>query len=232
MLSIISRKIRNRWKKLWFRPIHVFVFHQVSKSFDPSTMWECDWTELERFKQNIVSLQKDYRFISIYNAKGKLQKDKFRFRHYAVLTCDDGWESVLSVLPWLHEQKIPITLFLNPASVLALETRERGMNKLLNENQIAGISQKYDNVTIASHGWNHANCAKQSDDEFQNSVNKSEEYLSRLQSYIPYFAYPCGNHLHQQDTYLLQKGIIPVLCDGAMNYQWDNAIHRECIDGM
>ena len=232
MLSTISRKIQNRWKKLLFRPVRVFVFHQVSREFDPSTMWECDWTELERFKQNIISLQRKYHFISISEAKDRLLRDKFRLRHYAVLTCDDGWESILSILPWLKEQNIPITLFLNPTSVLAIETREKGMNKLLNEQQIVSLVREYDNITIASHGWNHANCSKQSENEFKTSVDKAEEYLSQLSGYIPFFAYPCGNHLQQQDMCLLQKGIIPVYCDGTVNYRWDSAIHRECIDGL
>lgn len=225
-------KIKNRWKKLLFRPIRVFVFHQVSRSFDPSTMWACDWTEIEHFKQKIRSLQNDYQFISIGQAKDKLQKDCFRFRRFAVLTCDDGWESILSILPWLSEQNIPITLFLNPANVLALETREHGMDRLLRESQLLNLLQTCNNITIASHGWNHANCTTLTEIEFQSSVIKSEEYLSHYPNYIPFFAYPCGNHLASQDGYLEQKNLIPVYCDGAKNYRWDKVIHRECIDGL
>lgn len=228
----IAHKIKNGWKKLCFRPIRVFVFHQVSAVFDASTMWECDWTEVTQFQRNILFLKREYQFITLQEATAKLQNDRFRLRKYAVLTCDDGWESILSILQWLSEQHIPITLFLNPTSIKGIECREKGMNKLLTEQMIFSLVHKYDNITIGSHGWNHDDCIRQTDQQFQISVTKSEEYLSTFHSYIPFFAYPCGRHTAFQDYFLCSKSMIPVYCDGAINYRWEKCVHRECIDGI
>lgn len=46
----IIEKIVRKWTKLRFAPIRVFCFHQTSAIFDPSTMIDGDWTEIEQFK--------------------------------------------------------------------------------------------------------------------------------------------------------------------------------------
>ena len=84
----------------WFlRPIHIYVFHNVSDVHDELLCGIDDWTQTEQFKQNIEKLEQQYTFISISEAYHKLKHDWFRFHNYAVLTTDDGLASVLNVIP-------------------------------------------------------------------------------------------------------------------------------------
>lgn len=136
-MSKVIDKITRKLLKLRFQPIRVFVFHQVSASFDPSTMWSCDWTEIEQFKRNILKLKSEYTFVSLPEAYEKLKKDKFRVRKYAVLTADDGWASVINVVPWLAEQKISVTLFLNPQYLDGIHHQERETEKLLTNKMLS-----------------------------------------------------------------------------------------------
>ena len=116
MMSIINKwaKIQRRWAKIRLQPIRVFCIHHVSDGYNPLTMWKCDWTQTEQFKWNILRLkQQGYIFISLTEAHVKLKQDWLRCKKYAVLTVDDGYKSILNILPWLEEQHIPITLFIN-----------------------------------------------------------------------------------------------------------------------
>ena len=107
-------KIRRKWTKLRLQPIRVVCFHQVSDEYNPLTMWECDWTQTELFKRNILNLKRQgVIFLSLSEAYDKLRHDWYRRKKYVALTADDGYKSILNILPWLEEQKIPITLFIN-----------------------------------------------------------------------------------------------------------------------
>lgn len=229
-LKTILHKINNRWTKLCFQPIRVFVFHQVSDTFDESTMWPCDWTQTEQFKRNILALKEQYTFISLTEAHEHLCKDKFRFHKYAVLTADDGWASLNNILLWLAEQQIPLTLFLNPGYFDGSLSRENGMNKLLHRKEIDNL-QTYPLLTIGSHGWTHQLVTEQSADEFRSSVLNSIQALQHYLNYVQFFAYPCGRHTADTDVYLHKLAHVPVYCDGAKNYNNPFVIHREPIDG-
>ena len=231
-IQVLLHRIKNKLTKLRLQPICVFCFHQVSEQFDSSTMWECDWTQIGLFKKNIIRLQKQYTFISLSEATEKLKHDKFRCKKYAVLTADDGWASLKNIIPWIVEQKIPITLFVNPAYLLGEETRENGMKQLLSTDELVEMhahGKPY--ISIASHGWNHQLTIEQSDHEFVMNIEKSMKYLSQIDGFIPYFAYPCGIRKAGQDIYLKKRGILPVYCDGQKNYNNGECIHREPIDG-
>lgn len=228
----IWHKIVRKWSKLRLQSIRVFCFHQVSQTFDPTTMWECDWTQIDQFKCNILRLKEKYEFITLMDATDKLKHDIFRRKKYAVLTADDGWASLMNIIPWLVEQKIPITLFVNPAYLLGEEIREKGMDKLLTESELRDIYvTNLPYISIASHGWNHQLTIEQSAQEFASNVKKSKRYLSNIEGNIPYFAYPSGKRKTGQDEFLKKNGVIPVYCDGQKNYNFEGGIHREPIDG-
>lgn len=211
------------------RPIPVFVFHQVGKQFDESNMWECDWNDISSFQQRILKLKSEYQFITLSEAYEYIAHDRVRTKKYAVLTADDGYTSLHNILPWLAENKIPVTLFLNPAYLMEREVPGKGTALLENElNTLVLQCQPY--ITIASHGWTHAMCTSMSDKEFEHSVNRSIDYLQMRKEYVPFFAYPCGKHTSAQDEYLLSRNLIPVYCDGMKNYKDSHMIHRECID--
>jgi len=230
-LSEIWAKICRKWIKIRLQPIRVFCFHQVSETFDASTMYREDWTQIEQFKRNIERLKAYYTLISLEEAERKLKHDIVRGKKYAVITADDGWESVQNIIPWLAEQRIPVTLFVNPAYLKGEEVRENGKN-LLAADELKQMLNTYDLVTIASHGWNHTLCTEMNDDEFLESVARSQDFLKQYSRYLPFYAYPCGRHSGKQNAILCENGITPVYMDGMRNYVFDNVIHRELLDGL
>ena len=228
-MNELMRKIQRKWMKLRLQPIRVFCFHHVSETFDAEIMHECDWMQIDEFKSKMQAMRKDgVEFISLTKAKEHLINDKFRKAKYAVITFDDGWASIREIIPWLCEQQIPVTLFLNPAYIKGDEKREMGTSLTQEElEELLRVGKGL--ITIASHGWNHTLCTELSMNEFEESVNRSEDFLSQYSEYISFFAYPCGRKLRQQDDYLLSKSMIPVYMDGERNYCNIQAIHRELL---
>ncbi len=219
--------------KLRLQPIRVFCFHQVSEHFDASTMWECDWTQIDQFKQNILNLKEQYTFISLSDAEEKLKHDIFRLEKYAVLTADDGWASLQNIIPWLVENKVPITLFVNPAYLDGKHYQERETEKLLIEQDLKEWSAVYKQyVSIASHGWKHAKISELSIEQFEQGVLDSEKELAEIPSKVPYFAFAYGIFTMDSVKILRKYNLCPVLVDGGKNYRYDGYIHRECIDGL
>ena len=107
-------KIRRKLKKLFLQPIRVFCLHHVCEIYDSESMYPCDWMELVKFKQKINALRvQGCHFISLKEAYTHLKNDLFRKKKYVVLTFDDGYKSLTEILPWLEEQNIPVTLFIN-----------------------------------------------------------------------------------------------------------------------
>lgn len=212
------------------QPIRVFCFHHVSDTFDETTMHRGDWLQTDAFKHAIVKLQDEgYSFISLQEAHEKLKHDVFRFSKYAVLTADDGWGSLRNVLPWLNEQKIPVTLFLNPAYLDGKHFREHDTEKYLSWKDIKEMHDKYPLVTIGSHGWEHIDATKQTIDKFLESVRTANESLHLFPNFIPFYAYTWGRHTQTIDCLLREKHMTPVLIDDVMNYNNETIIQRELL---
>lgn len=220
-------KVRRRLTKLRLRPIRVFCFHQVSDVFEPDTMWECDWTQTEVFKKKILALKKKYTFIPLTEAYKHIANDRFRFKHYAALTADDGWTSVKNIIPWLADQQIPVTLFLNPLYMDGEHFRERQTERFLTEGDVKRITERYPNVSIGMHGWEHINVTKQNENDFRENVELSIQALKGFESFVPFFAYPWGRYNRMNKMVLREFGLIPVLMDGKKNYDDASSIHRE-----
>lgn len=229
---IFSRKKIQRFlTKLWLRPIKVFLFHQVSESFDERTMKIGDWTEIGRFKRKINTLRKEYHFISLPDAFIKLKKDVFRFRKYAVLTSDDGWASLTNILLWLDKESIPITLFVNPAYLDGMHFREKDTERYLLLGDLKAICSKYPLVSIGLHGWEHIRVTNLNETDFRDDLNKSLEVLMQLPNFIPFFGYPYGDYNEMNETVLKEYNLVPVLVDGGNNINNPTHIHRVLIDG-
>ncbi len=225
------QKVKHRLARMRLRPIPVFLFHQVSDVFEPETMWDIDWTQTDAFKRNILALRKKYTFIPLTEVKEHLARDRFRFRNYAALTSDDGWASLKSILPWLVENKIPVTLFLNPSCLDGNHHNSRKTDKLLTEEEVRQIVKEgAPYISIASHGWTHKSCTAMSMEEFKESAQKSEEALGRLPAKVPYYAFASGLYTSEQVAFLRASGLVPVFVDGMTNED-PASIHRYCIDG-
>lgn len=245
----IWTKIKRKWTKIRLRPIRVFCFHHVSDEYDPLTMWECDWTSTSMFMQSIENLRRHgYVFISLQQAQSHLKNDWFRFKKYAVLTADDGYKSILNILSWLEEQRIPITLFVNTKYLDGQSWSE------INEEQAKRAKQNVEmlsevcpklyltidefkkvaatpNVTIGMHGHEHLDATQESIVVFKRNVQLCQNALKDIPHTIPYFAYSWGRHNEAADKVLKEMNLIPVLVNGTDNYNNPDIIDRKAIDG-
>lgn len=223
-------KIQRKLLHLRLQPIRVFCFHQVSNEFDESYMHRVDWLQTDVFKSEIKNLQKQgYIFISLSEAFHRLQNDNFRLCKYAVLTADDGWASLRNILPWLNEQQIPVTLFLNPAYWDGKHFREKETERYLTSNEVEMLYDKYPLLTIGSHGWKHIDIKSQDIDELNNNILHCIAELGKMPNYIPFYAYPFGRHNRMGNSILKANGHIPVYLYGNMNYNNSNFIDRELL---
>ena len=228
-MKLIDR-IHHKLIKIRLQPIRVFCFHHVSNTFDESTMKKGDWLQTEKFKQAIEKLRGEgYVFVSLAEANEKLIHDVFRWRKYAVLTADDGWASICNILPWLNEQQIPITLFLNPAYLDGKHFRERETEQYLNETEVEQLYLHYPLVTIGSHGWMHVETITQTEEEFACSVKRSVDWLKGLNNYVPFFAFPYGRCKRNQRWVIKKKDLVPILLSGNPNYHDNEIIDRELL---
>jgi len=247
MLKKLLNKVKRRWIRLWYQPIRVFVFHHVSEERDVLVCQEPDWTKLDQFKRNIEYLSLDHTFISLAEACDKLQHDWFRFHKYAVLTTDDGLASVLNVLPWLEEKKIPLTLFINTRymagdklkpihmdwlSKLAPDADVKAIAKqmYLSKEQIFELSSPL--IEIGLHGHEHLDARSIAEIEFEQNIKQCEQQLRNHPRYVSAYAYPWGKSTDASLQYLLKQGIVPVVVDGSKNYVWSGYISRESIDNV
>jgi peptidoglycan/xylan/chitin deacetylase (PgdA/CDA1 family) len=224
-----TAKLKRRWTRLWIKPIRVFCFHQVSDVFDPDTMKECDWMQTEDFKKKILEFKQQYTFVSLEEAYSHIADDRCRLKRYAVLTADDGWASLKSILPWLEEQQVPVTLFLNPFYMDGAHFREMETERYLLESDIRSISDTYSGVSVGMHGWEHLDASKQSEDEFRKNVEQSIQALKGCKSFVPFFAYPWGRRNGMTDRVLKEFDVVPVLMDRMRNYNDASVIHRELL---
>lgn len=187
--------------------------------------------QTELFKKRILTLKKKYTFISLEEAYTHIANDRLRINNFAVLTSDDGWASLKNILPWLAEEKIPITLFLNPLYMDGLHFQSRDSEKFLTKEEVADLVERYKPfITVASHGWSHEDCLKMPMESFADSVCKSEEYLKDMKGIVPFYAFTFGRHTIKQLEFLKQQSLVPVLMDGMVNYDDASCIHRECVD--
>ena len=231
MIDKLLHRINRKLKKLRLQPIRVYCFHQTSKEFDASTMWECDWMQIDQFKRNILLMKEHYIFISLPEAYDKLRHDVFRRKKYAVLTADDGWASLKNIIPWLVEQEIPITLFVNPAYLDGKHFQARDTEKLLtlkDLNDLVVENPRY--ITIASHGHTHIDVNTLTMSEFCANVDKAENGLKNLHNKINFYAFTYGRCSAEHLSILKEKNLIPVMADGLKNYSNEGVIHRECLE--
>ena len=224
-ISEFIEKIKRKWLKLRLQPIHAFCLHHVCKHFDADTMYACDWMALDEFKRKINALQdQGYEFISLTEAYEHLQNDYIRRKKYAVLTFDDGYKSLLEVLPCLEEQQIPATLFINGKYLDGKSYRETPKEQYLTYDELFALTSPL--IEIGHHGWEHTAATEMTEEELLESLQKNIEILSAHLRYVPFWAYTWGRHTKSTDNCLLNSGIIPVLIEGNKNYKWIGIIDR------
>lgn len=227
-ISVFVHKVLRKLMKMRLQPIRVFCLHHVCEQFDADAMYACDWMALDAFKKKISELRNQgYQFISLTAAYEHLKKDMFRCQKYAVLTFDDGYKSLLEVLPWLEELQIPATLFINGKYLDGKSYRENPKEQYLTYDELFALTSPL--IEIGHHGWEHTAAPEMTDEDFFKFLQKNIKILSTHPRYIPFWAYTWGKHIESNDKCLLVNGIIPILIEGNKNYKWIGTIDREIL---
>ena len=227
-LSVFIHKVLRKWMKLRLEPIRVFCLHHVCEQFDSDAMYSCDWMALDDFKQKINVLRSQgYQFISLMAAYEHLKNDWFRRKKYAVLTFDDGYKSLKEVLPWLEEQQIPATLFINGKYLDGTSYRETPKEQYLTHDELFALTSPL--IEIGHHGWEHKSVKEIPEEELINSMHKNIEILSSHPRYVPFWAYTYGIHDKNSDIIIKHTNLIPILVTGSKNYRWKGNIDRELM---
>jgi peptidoglycan/xylan/chitin deacetylase (PgdA/CDA1 family) len=224
----IWTKIKRKWMKLRLQPIRVFCLHHVCEQFDAEAMHSCDWMSIDEFKSKVQAMRQNrVEFISLSKAHKHIANNRIRCKKYAVLTFDDGYASLKEILPWLFENKIPATLFINGKYLDGQSYRKNPKERYLTKEELFALTTPL--VEIGSHGWEHINANAMAVEEFVSSVQKNVELLSTHPRYIPFHAYTYGGHNYKVDFKLCEEHIIPVLIDGMKNYDDSKCIYRELL---
>lgn len=227
-ISEFIKKIQRKCMKIRLQPIRVFCLHHVCEQFDADAMYACDWMAFGEFKKKIDTMRNQgYEFISLIEAYNLLQNDYIRRKKYAVLTFDDGYKSLLEVLPWLEKQQIPATLFINGKYLDGISYREIPKEQYLTYDELFALTSPL--IEIGHHGWEHTAANTMTNNELLESLFKNENILSTHPRYIPFWAYTWGRHTMENDKVLLENLIIPVRIEGNKNYKWIGTIDREVL---
>lgn len=228
-LTEIRAKICRKWMKLRLQPIRVYCLHHVCAVFDAASMNRGDWMQIDEFKQKVQALRLDgVELISLAEAYRHTCEDRIRCKKYAVLTFDDGYASLKEILPWLEEQKIPATLFINGKYLDGKSYRKNPKEMYLTKEELWELTSPL--LEIGHHGWEHTRVTNMTNVDFEKSVEKNVSLLSEHLNYVPFWAYTYGNHTEESDEYLRLHGIVPVYIDGKKNFNDSTAVHRELID--
>lgn len=227
-LQELLHRIRHKLTKLRLQPIRVYCLHHVCAELDSDYMNRGDWMQIDEFKNKVIAMQQNgVEFISLTDAYNKIANNKFRNLKYVVLTFDDGYASLKEILPWLEEQHIPATLFINGKYLDGKSYRKNPKEQYLTKDELFALTSPY--IEIGSHGWEHTYATKMTEQEFQISVERSAQLLSAHPRYMPFYAYAYGNHNVATDDCLYEHNLLPVYIDGGMNYNEQSVIHRELL---
>lgn len=224
----IYAKIRRKLMHMRLQPIRVYCLHHVCATFDAESMNRGDWMQIDEFRQKVlVMLQDGVEFISLSEAYKHIGHDWLRCKKYAVLTFDDGYVSLKEILPWLEEQHISATLFINGKYLDGASYRKNPEERYLSKDELWDLTSPL--IEIGNHGWEHNHVPDMTDDEFAASVERNVSLLKNHQNYIPFWAYAYGEHTVATDEYLRAQHIVPVYIEGLKNYNEQDLIHRELL---
>ncbi len=214
--------------KLRLHPIRVFCLHHVCEKFDAESMNQGDWMQIDEFKSKVLALrQRGVKFIALTEAYKHICKDWLRCKKYVVLTFDDGYASLKEILPWLEEQQIPVTLFINGKYLDGKSYRKSPKEKYLTKEELFALTSPL--IEIGSHGWEHIRVTDMTDWEFRTSVEQNVSLLSTHPNYIPFWAYTYGTYTDFTENYLHNQHLVLLYVDGEKNYNDKLKLHRELL---
>ena len=221
-------RIHRKFLHFRLHPIRVFCLHHITAVFDEERMHECDWMPIDLFKKTILTIRRDgVKFISMQDAYRHICKDFVRLQKYAVLSFDDGYASLKEILPWLEEQNIPVTLFINGKYLDGKSYRDNRKEEYLTYDDL--FQNKSPLLEIGSHGWEHTDAMQMTEADFARHIQNNIDLLAQHPRFIPFHAYTWGLHSVLNDSFLVASHVIPVLMDGVKNYNDRKFIHRELL---
>lgn len=166
--------------------ISVIAYHSISESDDFYS------TNLSDFKDQIKKIRIKSKFISIAESLSVIDGRETK-GNKTVLTIDDGYEDILSILTFVKKNKIPVALFVL-ADATHVDKKEIGnSHKFLSANQIKSLRKQ--GWIIGCHSSTHRNFNKLSKKQIIEEVITSKKVLEKKLGFkIEYFAYPKGDY--------------------------------------
>ncbi|MCB0617891.1 MAG: polysaccharide deacetylase family protein [Saprospiraceae bacterium] len=148
----------------------------------------------ELFKAQIEALSAELRFITTQQALQIWRRQGAFDEGLALLTFDDGYEDLLSLLPFFEQVEVRSTIFIPAKWIGGSNSWDRGAYSVrnhLNWEQIEELSAN--GHEIGSHGWDHCSLAKLGDHELEFELQHSKAALHKhLGQPISAIAYPFG----------------------------------------
>ncbi len=178
----------------------ILAYHGIS-----SQNWYFD-ISVKDFQLQILELKKQYQFISMEELEHRLKNpEQINTRPAMVLTFDDGYENILSVVEFLKTEKINPTVFVI-ADPKKANTKELGINnKLLSISQIKKLISY--GWAIGCHSMTHPDFSSLSKQELDKEVSGAKKLLeSKLNTKIKYFAFPKGVYSNQIVSQIKKSG--------------------------
>lgn len=216
-------------------PIMSLLYHRVADT--EANDWTIQW---KRFRYQMQYLQEHFDVVTLAEAQRRIASGN-NSRPTVCVTFDDGYaENCDRAIPWLIEQKIPVTYFVTTDNVLsgrpfphdAERRRPLAPNTV---DQIEAMSQA--GIEIGAHSRSHANLgAVTSLEDLTYEIAGSKHDLeAMLDKPVRYFAFPYG--LHQNMTSagfaVAYSAGFQGVCSayGAYNMPGDDAFHIQRIHG-
>lgn len=166
------------------RPSVVLAYHSID-----NTSWRFSNTAKD-FKQHVQYLKAHYDIISLDDLEARLQSGATK-RPFALLTFDDGYRSLMQILPYLKAQEISPAVFVLGDIVKANRCELGTQKQMLSRPEIKTLLQE--GWSIGSHTMTHPEMstvlAQNLKTEIQKSKQKIESTLGTTSSSI---AYPKG----------------------------------------
>lgn len=133
-----------------------------------------------------------------------------RDRTKVAVTFDDGYESLMALIPILERQNLPITVFIPTAYIGKLNDWDhwfaKGRRRHLNEYQIRELAKC--GVQFGSHGHSHRDLTTLSVDEIRTDLALSKAVLSKLTCQeVVSLAYPFGRSNRNVQSVAKQLGL-------------------------
>lgn len=215
-------------------PIMVLLYHRVANVHPNS--WTIDW---DRFRYQIEWLQQHFEIVSLAEAQRRIAAGT-NSKPTACITFDDGYaENCEKAIPWLIEQRLPVTYFVASDNVLAGRPFPHDVQRQCplapnSADEIIAMSEQ--GIEIGAHTRSHADLGNvTTEDLIDEIVGSKNDLEALLDKPVRYFAFPYGLHQHMTQTgfRIAYNAGFAGVCSayGGYNMPGEDPFHIERIHG-